>query len=123
MLVDLWQHMWGHGIQPCDSRGGPLELREYVRILRSGWVLITVMALLGVASAAVFSILSKPQFKASAQVFVSTQSGGTVQDLVQGSTFTQQRVKTYAGLVTTPIVLLPVISNLHLSVTADDLAK
>ena len=100
-----------------------MELREYVRILRMGWVLIVVMALLGVAAAAVFSILSKPQFKASAQVFVSTQSGGSVSDLVQGSTFTQQRVKTYAGLVTTPIVLLPVISNLHLSMTADELAK
>ncbi|NUP74235.1 MAG: chromosome partitioning protein, partial [Sinomonas sp.] len=100
-----------------------MELREYIRILRAGWVLIVVMALLGVASAAVFSILSKPQFKASAQVFVSTQSGGTVQDLVQGNTFTQQRVKTYAGLVTTPIVLLPVISNLHLATTADELAK
>lgn len=100
-----------------------MELREYIRILRAGWVLIVVMALLGVASAAVFSILSKPQFKTSAQVFVSTQSGGSVTDLVQGSTFTQQRVKTYAGLVTTPIVLLPVISNLHLSMTADELAK
>ncbi|WP_136610350.1 polysaccharide biosynthesis tyrosine autokinase [Sinomonas albida] len=100
-----------------------MELREYIRILRTGWILIVVMALLGVAAAAAFSILSKPQFKASAQVFVSTQSGGTVQDLVQGSTFTQQRVKTYAGLVTTPIVLLPVISNLHLSMTADELAK
>ncbi len=100
-----------------------MELREYIRILRTGWVLIVVMALLGVAAAAAFSILSKPEFKASAKVFVSTQSGGTVTDLVQGSTFTQQRVKTYAGLVTTPIVLLPVISNLHLSMTADELAK
>ncbi|WP_138443883.1 polysaccharide biosynthesis tyrosine autokinase [Sinomonas susongensis] len=100
-----------------------MELKDYIRILRAGWILIVVMALVGVAAAALFSILSKPQFKASAQVFVSTQSGGTVQDLVQGSTFTQQRVKTYAGLVTTPIVLLPVISNLHLSMTADELAK
>ncbi|MCH6471818.1 polysaccharide biosynthesis tyrosine autokinase [Sinomonas terrae] len=100
-----------------------MELRDYVRILRAGWILVVVMALAGVAAAAIFSLVSKPQFKASAQVFVSTQSGGTVTDLVQGSTFTQQRVKTYAGLVTTPIVLLPVISNLHLSTTADDLAK
>lgn len=100
-----------------------MELKDYIRILRAGWILIVVMALVGVASAALFSILTKPQFKASAQVFVSTQSGGTVQDLVQGSTFTQQRVKTYAGLVSTPIVLLPVISNLHLSMTADELAK
>lgn len=100
-----------------------MELRDYIRIIRRGWIFIVVMALVGVASGSLFSILSKPQFKASSQVFVSTLSGGTVQDLVQGSTFTQQRVKTYAGLVTTPIVLLPVISNLHLSMTADDLAR
>lgn len=99
-----------------------MELKDYIRILRAGWILVVVMALVGVAAAALYSILSKPQFKASAQVFVSTQSGGSVQDLVQGSTFTQARVKTYAGLVTTPIVLLPVISNLHLSMTADQLA-
>ncbi|MDQ4502974.1 polysaccharide biosynthesis tyrosine autokinase [Sinomonas sp. ASV322] len=103
--------------------GNFVELRDYIRIIRTGWVLIVVMALVGVAAAAGISILMKPQFKASAQVFVSTQSGGSVADLVQGSTFTQQRVKTYAGLVTTPIVLLPVISTLHLSMTADELAK
>jgi capsular exopolysaccharide synthesis family protein len=100
-----------------------LELRDYIRILRTGWILIVVMALVGVAGAAGFSILTKPKFKASSQVFVSTQAGGTVQDLVQGNTFTQQRVKTYAELVSTPIVLLPVISNLQLSMTADELAK
>lgn len=100
-----------------------MELRDYIRIIRTGWVLILVMALLGVAAAAGYSLITKPQFKASAQVFVSTQSGGTATDLLQGSTFTQQRVKTYAGLVTTPIVLLPVISTLNLQVTADQLAK
>ncbi|WP_415853792.1 polysaccharide biosynthesis tyrosine autokinase [Sinomonas sp. G460-2] len=100
-----------------------MELRDYIRIVRTGWILIVVMALAGVGAAAGISILTKPQFKGSAQVFVSTQSGGTATDLLQGSTFTQQRVKTYAGLVTTPIVLLPVISNLHLSMTADELAK
>lgn len=100
-----------------------MELRDYIRIIRTGWVLIVVMALVGVAAAAGFSLITKPQYKASAQVFVSTQSGGSATDLLQGSTFTQQRVKTYAGLVTTPIVLLPVISTLDLHVTADELAK
>jgi capsular exopolysaccharide synthesis family protein len=100
-----------------------LELRDYIRILRTGWIFIIVMALVGVAGAAGYSMLTKPQFKAASQVFVSTQAGGSVQDLVQGNTFTQQRVKTYANLVTTPIVLLPVISNLNLSMTSDELAK
>ena len=91
-----------------------MELRDYIRILRKGWVLITVLALVGVAAAATFSIIKTPEYSASAKVFVSTQAGGTVSDLAQGNNFTQQRVKTYADLVSTPIVLLPVIASLKL---------
>lgn len=100
-----------------------MELRDYIRILRKGWILITVLALIGVAAAATYSIVKKPEYLASAKVFVSTQSSGSVQDLAQGNTFTQQRVKTYADLVTTPIVLLPVAARLNLKMTADELAK
>lgn len=100
-----------------------MELRDYITVLRKGWVLIVILALVGVGVAAAFSLLKKPDYSASAQVFVSTQSSGTVSDLAQGSTFTQQRVKTYADLVKTPIVLLPVASSLHLKTTSDDLSK
>jgi capsular exopolysaccharide synthesis family protein len=100
-----------------------VELRDYIKVLRKGWVLILVLALVGVAAAAAYSIVKKPVYSASAQVFVSTQSSGSVTDLVQGSTFTQQRVTTYANLVTTPIVLLPVASSLHLDLTAGQLAS
>ncbi|MCU1528709.1 MAG: chromosome partitioning protein, partial [Frondihabitans sp.] len=77
-----------------------MELRDYIKVLRKGWALIVVLALVGVAAAATYSIVKKPVYSASAQVFVSTQSGSSVADLVQGSTFTQQRVTTYANLVT-----------------------
>lgn len=99
-----------------------MELRDYITVLRKGWILILVLALVGVAAAATYSLAKKPVYAASAQVFVSTQSSGSVSDLVQGSTFTQQRVTTYANLVTTPIVLLPVISSLKLKMTASELA-
>jgi polysaccharide biosynthesis transport protein len=56
-------------------------------------------------------------------VFVSTQASGSVADLAQGNSFTQQRVKTYADLVSTPIVLLPVIASLKLNITAGELAE
>ncbi|HEV7176673.1 MAG TPA: polysaccharide biosynthesis tyrosine autokinase, partial [Solirubrobacteraceae bacterium] len=84
---------------------------------------IVVLALVGVGAAATYSILKTPEYTASAAVFVSTSSSSSVADLAQGNTFTQQRVKTYAELVTTPIVLLPVASSLHLKVTSDELAK
>jgi capsular exopolysaccharide synthesis family protein len=100
-----------------------VELRDYIRILRKSWILITAMALLGIAAAAGYSLLQTPQYSATSKVFVSTQSGGTVSDLAQGNTFTTQRVQTYADLVTTPVVLLPVIADLGLEVDAGVLGR
>ena len=100
-----------------------MELRDYIRILRKGWVMILLLALVGVGGASAFSILQTPKFSATSKVFVSTQSGGTASELVQGSSFTVQRVKTYSVLAGTPIVLLPVIGTLSLGITADELAK
>ena len=100
-----------------------MELRDYITVLRKGWMLILVLALVGVAAAAAYSIVTKPVFSAVAQVFVSTQSSGSVADLAQGSTFTQQRVATYANLVTTPIVLQPVATSLKLDLSAAQLKQ
>ncbi|MDR5691572.1 polysaccharide biosynthesis tyrosine autokinase [Agromyces indicus] len=100
-----------------------MELRDYLRILRGSWVLISVLALLGIGAGAAYSIVTTPKFSSSAKVFVSTSNGTTVTELQQGNTFTQQRVKTYADLVTTPIVLLPVIDQLSLDLTGEQLAE
>jgi capsular exopolysaccharide synthesis family protein len=100
-----------------------VELRDYIRILRKSWVLIVLLTLAAVGAASTYSILQTPKFSASAKVFVSTQATGTTSDLAQGNTFTVQRVKTYSDLVTTPIVLLPVIAKLDLGITADELIK
>ena len=100
-----------------------MELSDYIRILRKSWILICLMALLGVASAATFSLLQAPQFSATSKVFVSTQSGGSASELAQGNTFTMQRVSTYADLATTPIVLLPVIADLELKMSEGTLSN
>lgn len=99
-----------------------MELSDYIRILRKSWVLIVVLALTGVGAAAAFALVQTPQFSATSKVFVSTQSGGTVSELAQGSTFTVQRVTTYSDLATTPIVLLPVIAELELAIDEGALA-
>lgn len=99
-----------------------MELADYLRILRKSWILILLLALVSVAAAATYSILQTPLYSAESKVFVSTESGGTTSELVQGSTFTQARVKTYSSLVETPIVLLPVISSLDLELTTGELA-
>ncbi|MDJ0336167.1 polysaccharide biosynthesis tyrosine autokinase [Salinibacterium sp. G-O1] len=104
-------------------KGSRVELRDYIRILRKSWVLIVLLTLVAVSAAAVYSIVKTPEYSASTRVFVSSQSADSTTELLQGSSFTQSRVKTYSSLVTTPIVLLPVIASLGLDVTAEELAQ
>ncbi len=94
-----------------------MELREYLRLLRKNLLLLVATALVGVGMATAYSLTRTPQFEASSTVFVSTQTAESAQELNQGSNFTQARVKSYVSLVSTPIVLSPVISQLRLPLT------
>ena len=98
-----------------------MELTDYLRVLRKYWVLIVALVLVGVAAASAYSLAKTPEYSSSAKVFVSTQSSDNVSDLTQGNTYSQQRVKTYVNLVSTPIVLQPVIAALELNITAGQL--
>ncbi|MET4639849.1 polysaccharide biosynthesis tyrosine autokinase [Mycetocola sp. 2940] len=100
-----------------------MDLRDYFRVLRKSWWMIVALILVGVGAAAALSMLQTPQYSATAKVFVTTQSAGTVSDLVQGNAFSVQRVRTYSDLVSTPLVLLPVIRQLDLDTSPELLAK
>ncbi len=99
-----------------------MELTDYVRILRKSWLIIVLATLVGVAAGAGWSLTRTTLYQASSTVFVSTQPGDSITELQQGSSFSQARVNTYAGLVTQPIVLNPVIAQLELGTTAGELA-
>jgi capsular exopolysaccharide synthesis family protein len=99
-----------------------VEFRDYIRAIRKGWVFIVILALLGVALSALYSILQTPEYQSTAKVFVSVQSTGSISDLTQGGNFLQNQVKSYADVVNTPVVLQPVIDSLDLDVTVDELA-
>jgi succinoglycan biosynthesis transport protein ExoP len=70
------------------------------------------------AGAALATALSPKVYEAQTQLFVSTSGGNDSSALLQGSSFTQQRVKSYADVITTPKVLDPVIEALRLNTTA-----
>ncbi|MDD7963465.1 polysaccharide biosynthesis tyrosine autokinase [Microbacterium thalli] len=100
-----------------------MELSDYIRILRKNWIVILVVTLVGVGAAAAYSLTRTPTYESSSTVFVSTQTSGSVAELQQGSTFAQARINTYVGLVSTPIVMNPVIAELGLGITAGQLAE
>ncbi len=100
-----------------------MELRDYLRILRRNWVLLVVLTLAGIAGGATFSLLQTPQYEATTKVFVSASSADSVADLNAGASYTQQIVRSYAEVVTTGLVLDPVISELGLDETTSELAR
>ncbi len=91
-----------------------MELRDYVRVLRMSRLIIALCLLMGVLAATAITLNTPPTFEARARVFVSTSMGSDVSDLQQGSTFTIQRVRTYAELVGTSAVLQPTVDALEL---------
>ncbi|MGA1835727.1 polysaccharide biosynthesis tyrosine autokinase [Herbiconiux sp. 11R-BC] len=99
-----------------------MELRDYLRVLRKGWIFIVALTLLGVAVGSIYSILKQPEYQATSKVFVSVQSSGSISELTQGSSFAQGQVKSYADIVTTPVVLQPVIASLGLNLDVQQLA-
>ncbi|KAB7743332.1 polysaccharide biosynthesis tyrosine autokinase [Nostocoides sp. F2B08] len=82
-----------------------MELQEYLNTVRKRWRIITLVALLVVGLAAAATALSTRVYESSTQFFVSTTGASDSGALLQGSTFTQQRVKSYAQLLTTPSIL------------------
>lgn len=82
-----------------------MELQEYLAVARKRWRVIALVALLVVGVAAAASALSTKIYESRTQFFVSTTGANDSGALLQGSTFTQQRVKSYAQLLTTPRIL------------------
>lgn len=82
-----------------------MELTDYLHLVRRQWRLIVAVSLAVLIVTALITALTTPQYRAQAQVFVSTSGGNTATDLAQGSNFAQRQVATYADIVTTPIVL------------------
>ncbi|MCR8669843.1 polysaccharide biosynthesis tyrosine autokinase [Agrococcus sp. HG114] len=94
-----------------------MELSDYIRIVRKYWVLLVAATLVGVGMGAIASLMQRPVYSASTQVFVSLQGGDTTAELAQGNTFTLSRVATYANLVDSQRVLDGVIESLGLDET------
>jgi len=101
-----------------------VELRDYLRIIHKNWILIVAFSLLGVAAASTVSIVATPKYVSSTELYVSVRSGvdSATSELVQGTSFARQAVTSYVSIVNSARVLEPVIDDLGLDVTSQQLA-
>jgi len=100
-----------------------MDLRDYVTALRKQWYLVLTLMIAGAAFGVYRAETTPPVYRATSQVFVSLSRGATVQELVQGSDYTQNLVQSYAALASMPVVLNPVIERLGLQTTAKALSR
>jgi len=98
-----------------------VDVQHSLSAIRRRWRLVALLVLSALAVASLASLLVKPTYEARAQLFVSTQ-GDTATGLQQGGQFAQQRVKSYAQIIDSPLVTAPVIERLALASTPAQLA-
>lgn len=99
-----------------------MTLVDFLKTLRHSLVLIVSLAVLGAIVGFAVSSTNPPKYRSSSSVLVTTGLGNTASDLVQGSTFIEKLVASYALLARSEIVLKPVIAELGLDTTVGDLA-
>lgn len=101
-----------------------MDLKHVLGALRRRWFFPVISVAVALLLATGWMALQTPMYKASAQVFVSSSSGASAQvgGQYQSAMFAQNRVATYAQLVSSPQVLDPVIQDLGLNATARDIA-
>ena len=101
-----------------------MEILLYWRLILQNRIIIISLLLAGVASSYLLYSLEAPAFRAEAQVFVSTPANSLdISSLATGSNFSQQRVKSYAQIINSPLTLKRVIEQLNLEITPEQLSS
>lgn len=101
-----------------------MTLREYVHILRKRWWMIAVCAALGAVVAVGVTHVMPPSYAAQTKNFVSiTAQGSDASSLYESSQFALKQVASYTQVVDSPAVLAPVIKELDLDMSTEQLAK
>ncbi len=101
-----------------------MELLAYWRLLVQNRVLVLACTMLGFISSVVITHSIVPLYQSNAQLFVSTPAAALdISTLATGGSFSQQRVKSYAQIINSPMTLKPVIKKLELNLTPEQLAQ
>lgn len=100
-----------------------MELREVLSALRVAWWLVALGIVVGGLAALAVSFVTTPVYTSQMQLFVSTTDSATSSDVYAGGQFSQQRVTSYARLLTGHDLLARVINQLHLHTTPASLVK
>lgn len=119
--VDAYPHPAGVAM-PSEEDRTQIVRRMWAVIRRNAWILV-LFIVLGVAGAWGVSMLMPTKYTSTASVFVSVDSDGSISDAYQSTQFAEQRMQSYAQLVSGDVLAEQVIQDLNLDMTPRDLTK
>lgn len=90
-----------------------MTVRQVADLFVRHWRLVTSFAVVGAVLGLSVSFLVTPSYTVRTELFV-TGTGTTAQDRLQNGEYVRNRIPTYAGLVTSPVVLDVVRENLSI---------
>ncbi|AVH58695.1 MULTISPECIES: polysaccharide biosynthesis tyrosine autokinase [Streptomyces] len=100
-----------------------MDLHGFLKAIARRWPTAVVCLVLAIGAALAVTGLSTPVYEARTQLFVATRTGDDTTQMNQGQSFSQARVQSYAAIVTTRQVTRPVVKELGLRTTPEELAS
>lgn len=100
-----------------------MELRDLLSVLRVRWIVVVAGTLVGGLLALGLSLLTKPTYEARIQFYVTVAGGENAgASAYQGSLGAQQRVQSYAALITSTDIAREVIAASAVDLSAGEIA-
>lgn len=112
--------------ESTEDRNG-VTLMDMLRIIRKHLIAAILSFVVVFAAVCAYTLLAPPKYSATAQVFAtysdSAANSGDISTVNNASSYISNQIKSYPTLATTESVLQPVIDDLGLNTTVEDLAK
>jgi capsular polysaccharide biosynthesis protein len=99
-----------------------MTVTDVLRAVRARWLLFVLCCLVPVAAAIAVVRATAPVYQSTAELFVAPTGATTAPAAYQGALLAQQQAPSYARLANSPAVLTAVIADLHLTMSAPQLA-
>ncbi|MCH8564164.1 polysaccharide biosynthesis tyrosine autokinase [Nesterenkonia sp. LB17] len=99
-----------------------MELQQYVRVLKRGWLTLVLAVVVTVGAAAALVALLPATYEAETRIYVAVEDAEAY-DLSQRSIYSQELVRSFVELARSSAVLGPVVEDLELEDTPRELAE
>lgn len=100
-----------------------MTLLQYYRIILSHWALVLFSVLMGLSLGGIYSAYSPKTYVARSQVYVTLEGAQSLADLKAGAEYLDSSMSSWASVAGSEVALRPVINNLRLERSVDELMR